>query len=180
MTHNFHAQKTFPEARTYLETLLNYTFANRELLREALHAGGSINIDGRDIREANKRYATLGDAAVNLVIATYGYTAGYSRGKSGAPTMRSRLIIRAEKMDDHIQDITCDANLERIGRTYGLAGCLTVPGDQEGVSQKMMATAVPAILGAMFEDSERNIAVVRHGMAALGLSGCLERWGMSP
>lgn len=47
MALNLYTKKPFPEARTYMETFLGYTFTNENLLREALQAGGPVLTDGR-------------------------------------------------------------------------------------------------------------------------------------
>lgn len=92
MALNIYVKKPFPEARTYVENILSYTFTNENLLREALHAGGPIRIDGHLAHEANKTLAVVGDAAIHLVIAHDGYLAGQSRGMSSSLLVCHLLI----------------------------------------------------------------------------------------
>lgn len=60
-------------------------------------------------------------------------------------------------------------NLAAVGNGKGLARCITIADGTGSVSPKMMAAAVEAILGALYLDSGGSIAVVRKGMASLGL-----------
>ena len=71
-------------------------------------------------------------------------------------------------MSNRFRDVTCNANLDRKGRANVLEDCVTCTAGNS-VSPKMMATAVEAIVGALFEDSHGDLRVIRQGMMALGL-----------
>ena len=74
------SRKSFHEARSHVEKLLNYTFANENLLLEALYAGGLALIGGRAVKEANKRLALVGDRAMDLILAHEDYGNESTRG----------------------------------------------------------------------------------------------------
>ena len=71
-------------------------------------------------------------------------------------------------MDDKRQETLGNPNLSVKGRAKGIDDCILCnPGTRP--SEYMVATAVEAILGAMFVDSKQDLGVVSKGMVVLGL-----------
>lgn len=65
------------------ENIIDYHFANPEMLKEALQAAGASVSDKSvgDDREGNERLALVGDALLRLVILDDWYLGGTSTGK---------------------------------------------------------------------------------------------------
>lgn len=80
LTQNFYLSimASFPFLRDddllVVEEIINFRFANRSLLREALQAAALADRDG------NKRLAVLGDAAHRLILVVEGHTRNETRG----------------------------------------------------------------------------------------------------
>lgn len=65
------------------ESILDYTFENKDLLWEALQAPGSnvVRLNGHLLSQGNKGLASLGDAVATLVIKLDCYTTNRSVGR---------------------------------------------------------------------------------------------------
>lgn len=70
-----------------------------------------------------------------------------------------------------IQRLVSNSNLSMIGRQNGLEAYINPNPGQRGmiISEKTMATAVEALLGAVWHDSGHDINAVNSVMRALGL-----------
>lgn len=75
-------------------------------------------------------------------------------------------------MKEHLNSVDSEESFNAKGRATGIAECLAHGGDAKSVTDKMMVTAVRAILGAVFRDSG-NIEEVTKVMFALGLFDAL-------
>ena len=73
-------QKSTTEALKHLETLFNYSFKDKSLLQEALHADGPFRINGRWVDDGNKRLAVVGDSAIGVCLSHSSYHAGLTKG----------------------------------------------------------------------------------------------------
>lgn len=68
------------QARERIEELFAYKIRNLDLLKEALYAGGPTTIAGRNIPEANKNLALIGDSVLKTVLVTDSWVAGMMKG----------------------------------------------------------------------------------------------------
>ncbi|OOO05960.1 ribonuclease III [Aspergillus oryzae] len=138
-----------------IEQIINYTFTNPATIHEALRTPGSMAILTPHRLDGHKDLAQLGDAALRLVLAKDGYQAHATRGQ----------------INDTHSGKASNAFLARTGFQKGLDRYIYVNPSQGGiVSDKVMATTVEAILGAVYIDSGEDIPAVRSVVAKLGLA----------
>jgi len=72
-------------------------------------------------------------------------------------------------MSDLQRDLVSDKGLAERGFSHGLDACVIKNGGHSGrISDRMMATAVEAIIGAVFKDSGFDLEAVRAVMDKLG------------
>ncbi len=66
-------------------------------------------------------------------------------------------------------------SLSKVGRNLGLETCIQNSlTNVEGISPYMMATAVEAIVGAVYLDSEKDLKVVERSLLKIGILGDAE------
>ncbi|KAJ5263819.1 hypothetical protein N7478_011424 [Penicillium angulare] len=124
-----------------VEAIINYGFHNPQFIANALKAAGSSGA-----AQGNKRLALIGDAVLRLVLYELGYEEDRSIGD-----MTSAQNTRAT-----------NENLARIGFSLGLSAFIQLsPSAQGVVPERLMATTIEAIIGAVYLDSGRDIMVVR-------------------
>ncbi|KAL2371983.1 RNAse III, variant [Blastomyces gilchristii SLH14081] len=129
------------------EEATGYIFTNPELCLDALRTAGYTPGGG------HKGLAQVGDAALRLVLVMVGYEKGASREQ-----INDALRVRASNI--HLARQGFEKCLEKcVYRTEGVV-----------VSQKIMATTVQAVLGAVYIDCEQNTSVFQGVIKALGLS----------
>ncbi len=138
----------FEKTRREVQTLIGYTFNEPLWLQEGLYAGGPTTIEdpqceqnSRMLMEANKTLAQLGDAMFKGLLNTRCHSAGLKKA-----------LISAE-----LQRVATNKTLDQIGRKHGLEKHIKVQHGCPGVSKDLMATAVQAILGAVWVDSNENL-----------------------
>ncbi|KAB8078419.1 ribonuclease III domain-containing protein [Aspergillus leporis] len=138
----------------FIERITGYNFHNPSLLHEALRTAGTTAFLQPRRLDGNKDLAQIGDAALRLTLISDGYKARACRS-----TINETLSARAS-----------NAPLAETGFKQGLDRLLYVnPSQGRLVSPKVMATAVEAILGAVYIDSGEDTLVLRSVMAALDL-----------
>lgn len=154
-----------------VESIIDYYFTDPLFLWEALQAAGSSNTSAgtRWFPDGNKRLAVLGDTILQLVLVKDWYDGTDARGipKSLPSTclLSNREIGQASEIT---QRVGSNANLDRIGRLYGLDDFICRNPAQLGfVSPNTMASTVEAILGAVYLDG--GITYVSQVMQTLGL-----------
>jgi len=139
-------------AGSVLEERVRYRFRSPELLEEALRHG-SAPVQGEGKR-SYERLEFLGDAVLNLCIAHDIYRMLPLAGEGVLTRVRAAVIN--------------NRNLVRVGERIGVPAALTIDpsvrrkGDG-GVTRKMVADAVEAIVGAIFIDGgyEASFAFVQ-------------------
>ncbi|KAF5864338.1 hypothetical protein ETB97_007900 [Aspergillus alliaceus] len=118
--------------------ITNYHLTNPVTLHEALRTPSSIPIAYPYHIDGQKDLSQIGDAAIRLVLVTDGYDAQATRGQI---------------TEIHITT----ANNRYLARTGFLYG--SFPGDI--VPDRVMATTVEAILGAVYVDSGESMGAGR-------------------
>ena len=124
-----------------IEKRIGYSFRSPELLEEALRHGSS---QGRkEGRPSNERLEFLGDAALNLCVSDDLYKILPQAGEGVLTKARAAIIN--------------NKNLVKVGERIGIAESLSIdPSVQKrgpgGITRKMIANAVEAIIGAIFID----------------------------
>ncbi|KAF3391605.1 hypothetical protein F1880_007468 [Penicillium rolfsii] len=132
-----------------LEEIIGYEFRDKSLLDRALQAAGF-----GPLREGNKPLALIGDATLKLIIRMMGY-------ETNSPIGRTT----------HIHDISAaNDNLWQIGFARKIDTFIHLSPSSRGVVQnRLMATTMEAILGAVYLDSGKDIAAVLRVVVRLGL-----------
>lgn len=131
----------FLAEKEHIETLLQYTFKDPTLLREAMYPlkkhparlpGGQL------LDEANFKLAQVGDTILRSTLLDY-----WHEQQSG--TIGSR--------ENRLQGLVTDANLVLVAEMHGIATLLRkwYPADtRQGPGKKCIATTVEAIIGAVW------------------------------
>ncbi|KAF2008087.1 ribonuclease III [Amniculicola lignicola CBS 123094] len=119
------------------EHILEYTFTDKSLGLEALHMGSSLvqalSYKGKIYRVTkNDRLETMGDKVLDYVLAKEWYPTGLSKAL----------------YDNLRQKKASNTSLFRAGQKLGLNACVLVNAGCS-VSERMMADAVEAIIGAV-------------------------------
>ena len=130
------------QALQALERRLNYQFKNFDLLQEAM---SHSSLEGA---KNNERLEFLGDGVLNLVVAEY-LIAHFPHVQEGKLSrMRAQLV--------------CKEALAKVAAAYSISDALILgPSEARGGSQQrksIMADAVEAIIGAVFQESGYEVA----------------------
>ncbi|KAK6384337.1 hypothetical protein LTS17_001900 [Exophiala oligosperma] len=139
-----------------VEKMIHYTFGNAKYLEEAMTAAGtssSNNGPGKD--NGNKRLALVGDALIRLIILDEWYPEGTS----------------TEKGSNLVSSRGSNQNLNEIGAECGFSRYIKLNPCQKGAAPPTtMASTVEAIIGAVWEDSGKDLDRVRGVVRALHLT----------
>lgn len=123
-----------------VERRIGYSFASRHLLEEALRHASLVEEGARE--SSYQRLEFLGDSVLNLCVAAEIFRRFPDAGEGELSKARSAVIN--------------NRNLVRIGQEIGVPESIrTDPSVREkggGVTRKMVADAVEAIIGAIFLD----------------------------
>jgi len=151
-----------------LSDLLHYKFSNLSLLSEAFEAAGS-----GPAPQGSKRLAHVGDGVLRLVLYLDGYGRSACTGNFYSflfPSILTNiplLIGDIARFHDHN---ACNANLAMQGFARGLHTFIRLNPSALGlVPDKLMATTMEAIIGAVFLDSNQNMDIARNVIVELGL-----------
>jgi len=131
-----------------IEKRIGYRFRSPELLEEALRHGSA---QGRkEGQPSNERLEFLGDAVLSLCVADDVYKMLPSAGEGVLTRARASVIN--------------NRNLVRVGERISIARSLNIDPSvrkkgADGVTRKMMANAVEAIIGAIFIDGGYDACV---------------------
>ncbi|KAK3675245.1 hypothetical protein LTR78_004755 [Recurvomyces mirabilis] len=136
------------EAKALLARIMDYHFVNDDRLLEA------IDTTGMRKPQSNQRLALLGDVVLKHVLLDDWYPTGTPKGTGNSI----------------VSTVGSNASLAAAAHNVGLASCIiTNPGHMGAVSNGMLATAVEAILGAIYLDSGKSVDSVKDAMTAFGL-----------
>lgn len=155
------AQYDFAAARAHVQKMIGYEFTTASLLEEALYAGGPTTIGGRSIKEGNKRLAMIGDHLLSLVICITDYRADLTRGMSLTSTDCSLANSITEEMSNRRSSRTSNENLSNVCSAKGLDSCIRLNDWGSTMSKDLRATAMEAILGAVYLDGKDVEIVLR-------------------
>ncbi|KAJ5505379.1 hypothetical protein N7453_004336, partial [Penicillium expansum] len=130
------------------EKKINYNFANRALLREALQGSNALNGDG------NKTLALIGVRVLGLVIVASGWNKNKTR--KGISAM--------------IDERAGTGNLHDQGFERGIDKFIVKNPCQSQIGRNVMIDTMQAIVGAVYLDCNEQIPPCADVMTALGLS----------
>ncbi|GKZ25750.1 hypothetical protein AbraIFM66951_002405 [Aspergillus brasiliensis] len=137
-----------------LESHIGYTFNDPKRAMEALVAAGVYMPGLLNRTDGHKDLALVGDAILRTILVLDGYGAGKCRD------FTNRILSTKAG----------NAYITQAGRNLGLDKLVVVSPAQAGmVSDKVMASAVEAIIGAVYMDSNGSIESVRPVLTTLGL-----------
>jgi dsRNA-specific ribonuclease len=127
-----------------LEQRIGYPFHNRDNLRRALTCQSAINEHHPDATNQNfQNLEFIGDAALKYVVATLLYN---EQNGSGSPG----------ELHDRVRSFISNSNLSRIGHELNLSNYIIRGRGVFNVTDKMLADAVEAILGAIVIDQQQE------------------------
>ncbi|KAF2832475.1 ribonuclease III [Ophiobolus disseminans] len=127
------------------EAIINYTFTDKLLLLQALNATSlPISYAGKTHAfQKNDALAVLGDTRMDAVLCRWWWDMTSPRVKAHWTKMRL--------------DKCGNSALVELGRELGLDKCVISNPGTTTVSDKMLATAVEAVLGAVYLDGEEGV-----------------------
>jgi len=127
-----------------LEQRIGYQFRNREHLRRALTCQSAIHERHPDATDQNyQNLEYVGDAALKYVIATILYMEQNGSGSVG-------------ELNDRVLSYISNSNLSRIGYELNLSKYIIKGRGVAYITDKMLADAVEAILGAIVIDQQQQ------------------------
>ncbi|KAK6424510.1 hypothetical protein LTR95_016376 [Oleoguttula sp. CCFEE 5521] len=145
-------QRLQPGAHAFVLDKLSYDFKSLGLLAEALDTSG---ISMMPSGETNHRLALVGDKVAALAVSLLWYP-------TGRPRVHAADALAAQS----------NPNLARVANAIGLANVLVLQGMgpvRAAQSTRMMATALEALLGAIYLDSGNNLVLIQSILTDLGL-----------
>ena len=150
------------------EQITGYHFEDPHVCWEALQVAGSgvTSSGGRVFLNGNKRLATLGDKVLDFTLIQSWYTGGSS---SGMASVSVATVTNIPGDWTRIQqNLVSNENLFRVGLSVGLGNCINKhPLNPVPTSRAVVATAVEAIIGAVFVDG--GILAVHELLGVFGL-----------
>ncbi|ETN41454.1 uncharacterized protein HMPREF1541_03390 [Cyphellophora europaea CBS 101466] len=149
----------FPEKNVpQCEEILGYQFNDKSLCASALNASGTNHILHGTIIKPNKRLATYGDTAMTQLMC--------AKWLDTDRTLGDWADIRSTTL--------ASKNLGEIGTSAGIDKAAVFSGGTTTVSDKMMASVVQAIMGAVHLDAGMHAEqVLGTAMSKIGLENSL-------
>ncbi|AIS52556.1 ribonuclease 3 [Thermoanaerobacter kivui] len=130
------------ESFNELEERINYTFKDKNLIKEALTHSSWAN-EGKNNKISNERLEFLGDAVLSLVISEYLY--------------KKRKDLEEGSLSKYRAEIVCEPSLARCAREIGLGTFLRVGKGEELTGGRerdsILADAMEALLAAIYLDA---------------------------
>ncbi len=129
-----------------LEKTIEYTFKDKELLKNALMHSSYANENRKSGCTSNERLEFLGDALLGAETAKFLYTSFPEMGEGEMTKLRAELV--------------CEKSLAAVAERIGLGRCLLLGrGEAHGGGRErpsINADAVEALIAAMFLDGGRE------------------------
>jgi ribonuclease-3 len=127
------------------ETIINYTFTNKLLLLQALNNSGEPIPYAKQLHliPQNKALAILGDAQLQVIMCRWWWN------NSSPQVPGEWSAIHRKKLSN--------VALNELGRQIGLEECVILNPGTAQVSRGKLATAVEAVLGAVYEDGGEEV-----------------------
>jgi ribonuclease-3 len=160
-----------PQMLARVEHKIGWVFRNKLTAIEALNSAAQpIRYDERiHTLRRNDELAIVGDRAIDVVLSVMWYR---SRDTQDLQLTSDKYHKFKGVMSALQKDLVTNEALAVRGFSHGLDACvITNDGHVGRISDQMMATAVEAIVGAVFKDSDFDIEAVRAAMARLGFFG---------
>lgn len=160
-----------------LESILGYVFTDKSLCWEAqqIHGNGISHVGNRHVgRGGSKALAILGNALATQVLCEEWYNSRHDTGinlTSLGPLQRYRLTEQSVNLTQALTGLMFITNLAAEGNKIGLFRYLNQHSRSYIPSSTLIvATAVQAVIAAVYIDSGKDIEKVRQVMHHLGLS----------
>lgn len=164
-----------------LEAITGYSFTDKRRGASALFTYNAYCPDFGEPTsiKKNDELAIYGDAVLRRHLCEKWLEKGLSKSKSfpGWFTCPLPNFLCLGEWNQIIQQTSSNANLASVGRAHGLGGCIVLNPGTTVVTDKMIATAMEAIIGAVSLDGGSN--AVNRLLNALDLSHNLLRVVMS-
>ncbi|KAF2221652.1 hypothetical protein BDZ85DRAFT_265749 [Elsinoe ampelina] len=138
------------------QQILNYSFEDLELLKEALQAPGAGEpIRGRIIPDGNKRLSLVGLSVINFTVTLESYQGGSSKGDISAN-------VQARVSQSTLADLTRQSTLDMCIATNPSQG-------DNDVAPVLRADTIKAVLAAVWIDCRGAVGIWSPIAASLGI-----------
>ncbi|KAK0247359.1 hypothetical protein LTR54_017572 [Friedmanniomyces endolithicus] len=148
------------------QTILGYSFADRETLIQALTASHSTEVEGRKTHyENNRRLAVLADTVLKLVLVQDWLFSERTLGRVIMDTQSSPADVDPGVLQGHQIRALSNQALSTIATQSGINACIIRSERQQYLPENAPATlytAIKAVIGATWLDSGYDQAVVGH------------------
>ncbi|KAF9737453.1 hypothetical protein PMIN02_000855 [Paraphaeosphaeria minitans] len=149
---------------TSFQNHLDYHFKNSSLLEEAFLAPGA-SVSQPDVvgpEKGNKRLALVGDAALRLAVIDEWYKDNTEPGelsKRKSPFSDLHVLASGQK---RFVEVGTNNHLEQLATRWGMEKLIVENPLQKGQYPKeTLAATVEAIIGAVWVDSDKDLAAVQ-------------------
>lgn len=133
----------------HLETKLNYKFANKELINQALKHRSYLSVSNESRLFSNERLELLGDAVLGMVVTEYLFNK-YQKKEEGELTAIKSLLVSRKILARVAREID-------IGKFILLNDAEEKSGGRDRAS--IIADAFEAIIGAIYLDGGLDVVV---------------------
>jgi ribonuclease-3 len=166
------------------ERIINYSFADTDILFEALQAStsGVAQIGERRITDSNMRLAMIGDSILQTLVVEDRYAKGWTRGMFPCNLLLLRQLAYYSclkysthcilgQISNELARLTSNRHLAIVGKEMGIDQCIyrgeKVP-KKDMVLTRRIADTMEAIIGAVYLDG--GLEMVRPVLSTMGLS----------
>lgn len=155
----------------FFEVRTGYTFKDQSLPQEAILAAGASS-QRKDVEgdpRGNKRLALIGDALLRLEIVDQWHATGVPPCMTNCTSTLGQYSQNLGQTQKIVSRRASNKNLEKIGREAGLAKYIITHPGQKHAGRTTIASAVEALVGAAWLDSNNDFATVRGIVRALSI-----------
>ena len=137
---------SLPEHQAALEIKLEHTFANRELLANALLHRSHIHVTGLDREDSNERLEFLGDAVLGLVVNEILFQKFPDRSEGDLTKMKSLLV--------------CGARLSEVAKTIDLGLHIRMSRSEAATGGRKRSSILADTMEALIGAAPRQMSVL--------------------
>ena len=160
-----------------VENITRYSFKGKDIAWEALQTPNNGVETG--LLDGNKRLAIVGDGVIDLMLSMVWYRGAESKGEQilGHNSLslhesytRELTIFLPEVWCSIRSRQSCNRNLAIVGKKLGLDKLIVEnPRKEPGVSDYEIATAVEAVIGAVWLDSGMDLVLMKDLLVRMGI-----------
>lgn len=155
----------------FFEVRTGYTFQDQSLPEEAILAAGA-SCQRKDVEgdpRGNKRLTLIRDALIRLKIVDQWHTTGVSPCTPSCTSTPGQYSQNLGQTQKFVSRRASNKNLKKIGQEAGLAKYIITHPGQKKAGRTTLASAVEALVGAAWLDSNKDFTTVRRIVRALSI-----------